>query len=481
MKIDSTLIASTVTELRGQPLKTGQTLAAIVLQANQATGKAVLSLAGGQVTVNTQQPLTTGSAIQLTVRDVGPPVVLGLTPSPAESMAARTSSQTPVQTLISLLMTKLSSGAMVSSPKADFTPVQGQQANTATNQSASSTTSTPSTSTADSTAGKTPVGTAPIATATQSIKLDLPLNVRMALPNLDPVLNAVRTGQLSGSTNPMPSGKPVEHALAQNLNQLITTNSLPTSITHAPGDQVASDIKSQLKLAAQQLKLQAALDAPSTGKESAAASRGAQSPAPAQTTTQATSQVSTQANAQTNTQASTSAALQSTPQTAHQAAPQNSSIQSSLEQWISRLDVSQLRSAIQQIQGQPTWVVDVPMMVAEQPRRFQIAIQEQHQNANQPAESTWQLDFAIELPELGPLHGSLSLQTTDLTVRMYADKPEARDQLNASLDQLAEHLRAASLTPKELSIYPGPPPKAVQERLNPEPSFDGNTTFRYQV
>ena len=493
MKIDSTLIASTVTELRGQPLKTGQTLAAIVLQANQATGKAVLSLAGGQVTVSTQQPLTTGSAIQLTVRDVGPPVVLGLTPSPAESMAARTSSQTPVQTLISLLMTKLSSGAMVSSPKADFTPVQGQQTNTATNPSPSSTTTTPSTSPADSTAGKTPVGTAPIATTTQSIKLDLPLNVRMALPNLDPVLNAARTGQLSGSANPMPSGKPAEHALAQNLTQLITSNSLPTSITNASGDQSASDIKSQLKLAAQQLKLQAALESPATGKESAAASRGAQSPSPAQSTaqstTQATSQVSAQVNAQArtqvstqaNVQASTSTALQSTPQAAQQAAPQNSSIQSSLEQWISRLDVSQLRTAIQQIQGQPTWVVDVPMMVAEQPRRFQIAIQEQHQNANQPAESTWQLDFAIELPELGPLHGSLSLQTTDLTVRMYADKPEARDQLNASLDQLAEHLRAASLTPKELSIYPGPPPKAVQERLNPEPSFDGNTTFRCQV
>lgn len=472
MKIDSTLIASTVTELRGQPLKTGQTLAAIVLQANQATGKAVLSLAGGQVTVSTQQPLTTGSAIQLTVRDVGPPVVLGLTPSPAESMAARTSSQTPVQTLISLLMTKLSSGAMAATTKADVTPPQGQPTNTTTNPSTSSTTSTPST------AGKVPLDTAPTTTVSQSIKLDLPVNVHMVLPNLDPVLNAVRTGQLSGNTNPMPSGKPAEHALAQNLNQLITSNSLPTSVTRALGDQAASDIKSQLKLAAQQLKLQAALDAPATAKESAAASRGAQSPAPtqstAQPTTQATSQVSAQANA--------SATLQSTTaQTSHQTVPQNSSIQSSLEQWISRLDVSQLRTAIQQIQGQPTWVVDVPMMVAEQPRRFQIAIQEQHQNANQPAESTWQLDFAIELPELGPLHGSLSLQTTDLTVRMYADKPEAREQLNASLDQLAEHLRAASLTPKELSIYPGPPPKAVQERLNPEPSFDGNTTFRYQV
>lgn len=472
MKIDSTLIASTATELRGLPLRTGQTLAAIVLQANQSTGKAVLSLAGGQLTVNTQQPLTTGSAIQLTVLDVGPPVVLGLTPSPAEGMAARASPQTPVQTLISLLMTKLSSGAMLSTPKADLRPPQGQQANTATNPSLSSTTTTSSTSSADSTAGKTPVGTAPTAMAPQSIKLDLPLSVRMALPNLDPVLNAVRTGQPSPTANPIQPGKPaVEQTLARNLTQLIVANSLPVLPTNAPLDQATSDIKSQLKLAAQQLKMQAVLE--SAVKEPVTSGRGAQSPAATQATAQSSSQANPQASAQ-----STSSAV---PQPASPTVVQTTSIQSSLEQWISRLDVSQLRTAIQQVQGQPTWVVDVPMMVDEQPRCFQIAIQEQSRNTNPPAESTWQLDFAIDLPELGPLHGSLSLQSTDLTVRMYADKPEARVQLDASLDQLAEHLRAASLTPKELSIYPGPPPKAVQERLSPAPILDENTTFRCRV
>ncbi len=437
MKIDSTLIASTVTELRGQPLKTGQTLAAIVLQANQGTGKAVLSLAGGQVTVNTRLPLTTGSAIQLTVRDVGPPLVLGLTP--AEGMAARASPQTPVQTLFALLMTKLGSGVLSSTPKADFTPPQGQQANTAKNPSLFSTTTTSSTSNADSTTGKTPAGTAPITTATQSIKLDLPLNVRMALPSLDPVLNAVRTGT------------PVaEQTLARNLTQLIVTNSLPVVPTNAL-DQATSDIKSQLKLAAQQLKMQASLE--SAGKEPVTTGRGAQPPTAAPSASQTTAQTSTQTSA----------------------------LQSSLEQWIGRLDVSQLRTALLQVQGQPTWVVDVPMMIAEQPRRFQFAIQEQAQNNKPPTESTWQLDFAIDLPALGPLHGSLSLQSTDLTVRLYADKPEARIQLDASLDQLAEHLRAASLTPKELSIYPGPPPKAVQERLSPAPITDEHSTFSCQV
>ena len=474
MKIDSTLIASTATELRGLPLRTGQTLAAIVLQANQSTGKAVLSLAGGQLTVNTQQPLTTGSAIQLTVRDVGPPVVLGLTPSPSENTAAKSTLQTPVQTLVSLLMTRLSastnSSTLASMLKTDVSPAQGPQTNTTTTSNATSITN------ADSTAGKPQVGTTSTPAVTQSLKLDLPLSIRMALPSLDPVLNAARAGQLSPTSNQMQSGKPVaEQTLARNLTQLIVANSLPVLPTNAPLDQATSDIKSQLKLAAQQLKMQASLE--STGKEVVTTSRGALSPASPQATAQTTSQASSQANSQASVQSASTAI----PQSASQTVAQTTSLQSSLEQWVSRLDVSQLRTAIQQIQGQPTWVVDVPMMLAEQPRRFQIAIQEQSQNTNPPAESTWQLDFAIDLPELGPLHGSLSLQSTDLTVRMYADKPEARMQLDASLDQLAEHLRAASLTPKELSIYPGPPPKAVQERLNPAPILDENTTFRCQV
>lgn len=433
MKIDSTLIANTATELRGLPLKTGQTLAAIVLQANQSTGKAVLSLAGGQLTVSTRQPLTTGSAIELTVKNLGPPLVLGLTPSLGENAAGTAPVQTPIQRLVVQLMTRLSASVNTD------TASSWLKTDTNSTQSAHTTTS-PNSATMPSNNGtmaKPLVGTP---AANQHMTLDLPLNVRRVLPSLDALLGFSRTNQISANTTQIPLGKvALEQTLARNLTQLITANSMPVFPTNTSLDQATSDIKSQLKLAAQQLKMQANLE--STSKANVPSGQ--------------------------NTPSASSA--------------QNISLQSSLEQWMNRLDVSQLRSAILQIQGQPTWVVDVPMMLAEQTRRFQIAIQEQSPNSNPPAESTWQVDFAIDLPELGPLHGSLSLQSTDLTVRIYADHAETRTQLDASLDQLADKLRAASLPPKELSIYPGPPPKAVQERLNPAPTLDEHTTFRYRV
>ncbi|MGD9665098.1 MAG: flagellar hook-length control protein FliK [Novosphingobium sp.] len=416
MNIDSTLIASTTTELRGQPLKTGQKLAAIVLRANQGTGKALLSVAGGQLVVHSRQTLTPGSAIELTVTKLGPPVVLSLNNHVGEPVAAKPATAPPIQTLISLLMTRLGALTPAGSPSGPHTFATASLR-------------------AESTLGKPTVGGT--ATANQPTKLDLPLDLRAALPRLDLLLNGERTSPSSISALPVqPAAK---QTLARQLAQLILANSLPVLPANAPIDPAAINIRSQLKRAAQQLKLQASLDAMG---------------------------------------ASTS---RSAPTASTRTSTQNTSLQSSLDQWIGRLDISQLRTAITQIQGQASWVVDAPVMLAGQPRRFQIAIHEQPEHTNPPAESTWQIDFAIDLPELGPLHGSLSLQSTDLTVRMYADNPLARVQLDASLDQLAEHLRAASLTPRELSVYPGPPPQSVQERLNPAPILEQNSTFRYQV
>lgn len=424
MKIDAPLIANSTIELRGQPLRTGQKLAAIVLQSNTTTGKALLSLAGGQLSVTSRQPLAAGSAIQLTVRDLGPPVVLGLTPSSGANTPARATMPTPVQTLISLLASRLGAS--------NNAGVHGV-----------------------SIAGKMPPAVENTAT-NQSTKVELPLNLRTVLPTLDSLLTTPRTTSPSGQTN-KPSG---EQLFAQTLIQLITRNSLPSlpanTEDRAGGRHGVADLKTQLKLAAQQLKMQATLS--SAAKESGSASQ----------------------NTKPSTGPSTPA--QVAGPMSHQTGPAHANpTQSNLEQWIGRLEVSQLRSAIQQIQGQPTWVVDVPMMLGGQPRRFQIAIQEQAQEPHSETATAWRVDFSVDLPELGPLHGSLSLQSSDLTVRLYADEPQARVKLDESLEQLADHLRAASLTPKELSIYPGPPPNAVRERLSPSPRLDEHTTFRCQV
>ncbi len=410
MYVNRAPTANTTTELRGVPLKIGQTLAAIVLQANQATGKAVLSLAGGQLTVQTQQPLIPGSVLKLTVRELGPPLVLGLIPDVATpNQGTSGGGRSPVQNLLSQLLQQLTvSNASSQAASGSNNPAQTAQA-----------TPNPARAAASSTQSANPPATF-VASSPQTETAQLPAALRAALPNLSLLLAGDAT------SNPA-------HSPAHFLAQLVSHLSVPNSAQLPESERLPTDVKTQLKLAAAALKIQIKTEQP-----------------PAQLT-------------------EPSRAAQTT-------------LQASLDQWLNRLDISQLRTAIQQMQGQPTWVVDMPVLIQDQPQRFQLAIHEEREpNAGSETPSTWQLDFAVELPNLGAVHGSVRLQALDLTVRLYADEPSAQARLTGSLTELAAHLRAAALNPTELSVYPGPPPNAVHNRLNPEPVLDGSSTFRLQV
>lgn len=419
MKVESQIISSTTTELRGVPLKQGQVLAAIVLRSSNANGEALLSLAGGQLSVQTRLPLQAGMALKLAVRDLGPPVIL----QPVTEGPTATGSK-PGQEIQNRLLMLLFQRANQ--------PAQGiniLQSGTSAAMTASrmSTTFLPQTASSTSpTTNQTLIGQQANLAAGMLIAKNatlllsaLPAAVRTALPKLD--------------VPPAPA------IMASTLTKLVTTLSLPEqNVRPAGGGVAARDLKTQLKLAAQVIK----------------------------------SGLTTQSSP---TQAPDA---RSTPASAHQ-----SQVLNQLSEWVNRMDVSQLRTALQQVQGQPSWLIDVPVVVAEQPKRFQLTVSQEADAAAQ-AENTagWQLDFAIDLPGLGPLHGSLHLKATDLAVRLYADEPDSRQQLNQSLDQLAAHLRLANLNPMELTVYPGPPPKAVLARLTPEPTRpDGPSQYSWRV
>lgn len=450
MQIDRALTAIT-TQLHGMPLKTGQTLAAIVLKADAATGKALLSLAGGQVAVQTNQTLTAGSAIRLTVKDAGPPLVLTLANQTPQQTPAHTSGQAPannpippnkagnltlIQTLSTQLLKQLNLTQTASAPSATTTAAPSQN----------------------------PAPTGDLALAlTPQLRAALTSIDALILPNIkDSAAPIPPSGSLTGKQNPEKENPGRENRekelLGKELARLVSTLSLPTA-SAAASASLLPNLKDELKRAAQQLKQVAALDSiksmpPKTQTEQTARSQ----PMP--------------------TEASTSAS----PPNAS-----NASLQATLDQWLNRIDVSQLRTALQQLQGQPAWMIDAPILLHGQPQRLQLAIREDNTHpADKASQNTWQLDFALELPKLGALHASVRLTQTqpnsnDLTVRLYADAPQAQTQLTAQINELAEHLRAANLSPQELTIYPGPPPAAVAQRLQPNPTRLSEYQFEARV
>ncbi|HUM99888.1 MAG: flagellar hook-length control protein FliK [Halothiobacillaceae bacterium] len=438
MQIDRALTAIT-TQLHGVPLKTGQTLAAIVLKADAATGKALLSLAGGQVAVQTNQALTAGSAIHLTVKDAGPPLVLTLAQQTLGQTPAQTTSQAPAQS------------AMRLNPPSNQTLVQTlstqllKQLGTSLTASASNAASAEPSNSPASASG---------------LALVLPPQLRAALTSIDALLSP----NIKASAEPTPphgsltgEQKPGQENLGKELARLINTLSLPTAFPAATGAPLPPNLKDELKRAAQQLKQAAALD------------------------TLKNTQPKAQTEPTTRSQPLSNEASASPPNAS------NANLQATLDQWLNRIDVSQLRTALQQLQGQPAWMIDVPILLHGQPQRLQLAIHEDNtQPTDKSKQSAWQLDFALNLPALGALHGSLRLEQTqqnpnDLTVRLYAETPQAQTELTAQIHELAEHLRAANLSPRELAIYLGPPPAAVTQRLQPNPTRLSEHHFEARV
>lgn len=438
MKVDSQLITSTSTELRGMPLRQGQVLAAIVLRSDNAKGEALLSLAGGQLSVQTRLSLQAGTALQLNVRALGPPLVLQPLPGTSGGTGPVTTGQTVQTQLLTMLFQRTSqmtaqntsTGTVPPTPAGTYSgqlspsmattnPAQ-TPGMTTSGQMQTSTTTTAALLQSGSGTALSGLMSGNTARGTNLTLAALPTAVRMALPQLD--------------VPPAPA------AMATTLAKLVTTYSLPTLGDRQTARDVSTgDLKTQLKLAAQAIKT--SLNAPSTG---------------------------------TQTTEGRTAPMPTPPGPAQQAHVLNT-----LNDWVNNLDVSQLRTALQQVQGQASWIVDLPVVVAEQPRRLQLAVNQDEENDGAHdgtgSGSGWQLDFALDLPELGPLHGSLHLQSADLTVRLYADATEARQRLSASLDRLDAQLRRAHLNP-QLSVYPGPPPAVVQARLSPEPARPDDTT-----
>lgn len=442
MKVDSQLIASTSTELRGLPLRQGQVLAAIVLRSDNAKGEALLSLAGGQLSVQTRLPLQAGSALQLNVRTLGPPLVLQPLPGAIGGTGPSTTGQNVQTQLLTMLFQRTSQMAAQYTSTSTASPTAtGTYSNllspslaTANFAQAPAATIGQMTTTATTTAllqSGTGTALSGLVSGNASTRVPeltlaaLPTAVRMALPRLD--------------VPPAPA------VMATTLAKLVTTYSLPTLGDRQTARDVATgDLKTQLKLAAQAIKT--SLNTTSAGTQTTDARPGT---------------------------------IPSQQMPAQQVPTQQGHVLNTLNEWVNHLDISQLRTALQQVQGQASWIVDLPVVVAEQPRRLQLAVNQEEENDGAHdgtgSGSGWQLDFSLDLPELGPLHGSLHLQSADLTVRLYADAADARQRLSASLDRLDAQLRRAHLNP-QLSVYPGPPPAVVQARLSPEPGHPDDTT-----
>lgn len=490
-------------------LRPGQHLAAIVLQGAKPGGKALLSVAGGQLQVVTRNGLNKGEALDLVVKNTGQQLILA-----RQSHDPRQAATQQLSRSLSQLLGKTEMPGAARQPASQpgqpttdqpaRPPTSADQA-PATRSAARSTSeaganrgrpmagqgdmarlgrqelkaapSPTSSQTSRDTTGTTAVPRQAIATssATRPTAAEsLPALLRHNLPQANRIQNQTGVQQLFRH-----SGLFAERSLIDTRLQPATKSGTPLPPTAAQGLTLAQgaplaanlaapfiDLKFLLRRAARDLTAESRTPQPSTKSTPTTASSSG-SAAPQQPHT-------TQTSRQPPPQSSQSAQGAALTRSGHHAPVTTNQL---LETLSARVDSSQIRTALHQLQGQGMWIMDMPILFNEQLQRLQMTIHEEGGGAETDAKGQWQVDIAIDLPGIGPMHASLHLTGETIDVRMYADQEPARQGLNQDIGQLQTGLQRAGLTPGQLAIYPGPPPKAVQERLTP-PTPSGTQSWR---
>ncbi|KTG17348.1 MULTISPECIES: flagellar hook-length control protein FliK [unclassified Guyparkeria] len=122
--------------------------------------------------------------------------------------------------------------------------------------------------------------------------------------------------------------------------------------------------------------------------------------------------------------------------------------------------------------NQPVWLLEIPLQLANEAHSLRMAIREEDGPEASDTEGRWQVDLAMDWPQLGPLHAALVLRGSQIDVDLFADRAETVSVLEASRATLARGLTDAGLSPGRLNAYDGPPPASVQARLEPDASAD---------
>lgn len=118
---------------------------------------------------------------------------------------------------------------------------------------------------------------------------------------------------------------------------------------------------------------------------------------------------------------------------------------------------------------EPQWIMALPVNVDGSLSQIELAIRGQPDEQAADGEHTWRIDLAFDLFDLSPVHAALRLTGDQLSLDLFAEHPQTQTSLRQHRPQLDAGLKQAGLNLAEFSVYPGPAPQSIRDRLQPQP------------
>jgi len=131
---------------------------------------------------------------------------------------------------------------------------------------------------------------------------------------------------------------------------------------------------------------------------------------------------------------------------------------------IARVQLSQLASTPQDSNTPQSWTFELPLRHGENIDVVQLRIEKEDSQENDEKESCWQVTLTLDLPEIGTVYATITIQGERSSTRLWAVEKETALLIDNNLQLLRDALEKHGVNSAEISCQHGCPPAPQQQK-----------------
>lgn len=125
---------------------------------------------------------------------------------------------------------------------------------------------------------------------------------------------------------------------------------------------------------------------------------------------------------------------------------------------IARVQLSQLASTPQDSNTPQSWTFELPLRHGENIDVVQLRIEKDDSQEDEEQESRWQVTLTLDLPEIGTVYATITIQGERSSTRLWAVEKETALLIDNNLQLLRDALEKHGVNAGEISCHHGSPP-----------------------
>ena len=131
---------------------------------------------------------------------------------------------------------------------------------------------------------------------------------------------------------------------------------------------------------------------------------------------------------------------------------------------IARVQLSQLASTPQDSNTPQSWTFELPLRHGENIDVVQLRIEKDDSQEDEEKEPRWQVTLTLDLPEIGTVYATITIQGERSSTRLWAEEKETALLIDNNLQLLRNALEKHGVNSGEISCHHGSPPAPPQQK-----------------